>query len=246
MHSVSRGEFGIQSQAGISRRHEHDALIRTYTGRFPLKLPPALRYPAYRQYWLGTLAEVSGFQMLIAAQFWLVHTLEESPIYLGYLGAASAAPAIAFNLFGGVFADRLDKRRLIVGAQTILAGLIILLATLTLLDVIRIWHILAIAFLAGSVEAFNGPARESLYPHLIDRRAMTSAVALDSSIWQGTRIVAPAVAGLIIATAGTATVFYVASAGNLLMATVILRLKIPPIPRVATASPFRDLLDGLT
>ena len=182
--------------------------------------------------------------MLITAQFWLVHTLEESPLYR-YLGAASAVPAIALNLFGGVFADRLDKRRLIMATQAVLAGLIFLLATLTLLDVVQVWHILAIAFVAGSVNAFNGPAHQALYPHLIDRRAMTSAVALISAIWQGTRIVAPAVAGLIIATAGTATVFYVASAGFLLMATVIWRLKVPPIPRVANASPFRDLLDGL-
>ena len=183
--------------------------------------------------------------MLIAAQFWLVHTLEESPLYLGYLGAASAVPSIAFNLFGGVFADRLDKRRLIMATQTVLAGLIFLLATLTVLDVVQVWHILAIAIVSGSVNAFNGPAHQALYPHLIDHRAMTSAVAMISSIWQGTRIVAPAVAGLIIATAGTATAFYIAGVGFLLMATVIWRLKVPPIPRVATGSPFRDLLDGV-
>ena len=198
-------------------------------GRSLFSFPPALRYPAYRRYWLGTLGSVSGFQMLIASQFWLVHTLVESPLYLGYVGAAEAVPAIGLNLFGGVFADKLDKRRLIMVTQTILGGLIFFLATLTLLDVVQVWHILVIAFLAGSVDAFDQPARQALYPQLIDRRVMVSAVALNSSVWQGTRIVAPAVAGLIIATAGTAIAFYVAGAGFLVMATVIWRLEVPPM-----------------
>ena len=209
-------------------------------GRSLFSFPPALRYPAYRRYWLGTLGSVSGFQMLIASQFWLVHTLEESPLYLGYVGAAEAVPAIGLNLFGGVFADKLDKRRLIMVTQTILASLMFLLGTLTLLDVVQIWHILAIAFLAGSVDAFDQPARQALYPQLIDRRAMISAVALNSSVWQGTRIVAPAVAGLIIATAGTATAFYVSSAGFLTMAAVIWRLNVPPMPRGATGGSPAD------
>ena len=226
-------------------KHRKTDIEQQSAGRSLLKLPPALRYPAYRRYWFGTLGSVSGFQILTASQFWLVHTLEESPLYLGYVGAAEAAPAIALNVFGGMLADKLDKRRLIMVSQSLLAGLIFLLATLTLLDVVKVWHILTIAVLAGSVDAFDQPARQALYPHLIDRRVMMSAVALTSSIWQGTRIVAPAVAGLIIATAGTATAFYVAGTGFLIMATVIWRLEVPPVPRGATGTAARDLLDGV-
>ena len=79
----------------------------------PVHVPPALRYRQYRAYWLGTLASVSGFQMLMFAQGWLTYELTGSPLYLGYVGLANASAAIALNLFGGVFADRLDKRRLI-------------------------------------------------------------------------------------------------------------------------------------
>ncbi len=83
--------------------------------------------------------------MFQASQFWLVHTLEESPLFLGYVGLANAIPAIALNLFGGVFADKLEKRRLIMITQSISALLIFLLASLTLSDLVRVWHVLTIA-----------------------------------------------------------------------------------------------------
>ena len=87
------------------------------TGRRRLSLPPALKYPAYRAYWLGMLASVSGFQMFRAAQAWFVYDLTGSPMWLGIAAAANAVPAIFFNLFGGVFADKVDKRRLIIATQ---------------------------------------------------------------------------------------------------------------------------------
>jgi len=215
------------------------------TGRRRLSLPPALKYPAYRAYWLGMLASVSGFQMFRAAQAWFVFELTGSPLFLGYAAAANAIPAIFFNLFGGVFADKVDKRRLIIATQLMSGSLIFLLATLTLLDVAKVWHVLAIAFLAGAVEAFDTPARQAIYPHLIDRRVMMSAVALNSSIWSGNRIIAPAVAGIIIAVSNMETSFFVAGAGFVVMAAVMYRIKMAPIERGAKGSPAHDLLEGL-
>ncbi|HIN73008.1 MAG TPA: MFS transporter, partial [Dehalococcoidia bacterium] len=157
----------------------------------------------------------------------------------------NAAPAILLNLFGGVFADRLDNRRLIMVTQTLLASLIFLLATLTLSGIIEVWQVLAIAFVAGAVNAFDQPSRQALYPHLIDRSVMMSAVALNSSIWQGTRIVAPAIAGLIIASAGIATSFYVAGSGFAIMVVVMFTLKVPPFKRSASKGTGRDMLEGV-
>ncbi|MDP7413057.1 MAG: MFS transporter [SAR202 cluster bacterium] len=207
--------------------------------------PPSLRYPAFRRYWFGTLAAVNGFQILRFAELWLVHELTGSPLFLGYVGLANAAPAIGLNLFGGVLADKLDKRRLIMTTQVLAATLVFALATLTVTDVVRPWHVMAIAFLAGIVEAFDGPAHEALYPHLVDRKAIMSAVALDSAIWQGTRIVAPAIAGFIIAMASTAAAFYVAGFGFLTMAVAVYTLKPPPIPASTGRSAVGDLIDGL-
>ncbi|MDP6514215.1 MAG: MFS transporter [SAR202 cluster bacterium] len=203
-----------------------------------------MHYPAYRRYWLGAMASVSGFQILRFAELWLVHELSESPLALGWVGLANAAPAIGLNLFGGVLADKVDKRKLIMTAQTIGAILVFTLAALTLTEAVEVWHIILIAFGAGVIEAFYGPAHESFYPHLVDRRAIVSAVALDSSLWQGNRIIAPAIAGLIIATAGTSAAFLVAGIGFLAKVIVVSTLKPPPIPRTHGTSAVRDLLDG--
>jgi MFS family permease len=150
-----------------------------------------------------------------------------------------------FNLFGGVFADKLDKRLLIVCTQATTAGLIFLLAILTLLDVVQPWHILAIAFLAGAVEAFDTPARQAIYPHLIDRKVMMSAVAMNSVIWQSTRIIAPAIAGFIIDFINTEAAFFIAGAGFLTMSVVMFFLQVPPIPRGSRGNAAQDMLEGL-
>jgi len=212
--------------------------------RLPLSVPPALHYPAYRAFWLGLLASVSGFQMLRFGQFWLVYQLTGSPLPLGYVGLAHGVPAICLNLFGGVFADKFDQRRLIMLTQSLTASLIFVLATLTLLDAVHIWHVLVIAFCAGAVESFDQPARQSLYPHLIDRQVMVSAVALNSCIWQGTRIIIPAVAGGMIAWAGTAVAFYLAGLGFVTMAAVMYSLQVPRITRPARGSAAQHILDA--
>ncbi len=211
-----------------------------------MSLPPALQYPAYRLYWLGMLVSVSGFQMFRAAQAWFVYELTGSPLFLGYAAAASAAPGIVFNLFGGVFADKLDKRLLVMATQAANAGLILLLGIMTLLDVVEVWHVLAIVFLSGSVEAFDTPARQAIYPHLIDRRAMMSAVALNSSVWSGNRIVAPAIAGFIIALTNMETSFFVAAFCFSVMAVVMVFLKVPAIPQGGRGNPLQDMFEGLS
>ena len=211
----------------------------------PLSLPPALRYPAFRAFWLGMLASVAGFQILRFGQFWLIFEMTGSPLALGWVGLANGIPAIFLNLFGGVAADKLDQRRLVYITQTITAMLIFLLATITLLDLVKVWHLLTIAFLAGGVEAFDQPARRVLFPQLIERKDMMSAVALNSSIWPGTRIMAPAAAGFIIAIADTEACFYLAGLGFLIMAAVTFSLRVPHTIRESGGNPLQDMLEGL-
>ena len=183
--------------------------------------------------------------MLVFGQGWLAFELTGSPLYLGYIGLANASSAIALNLFGGVLADKVDKRRLIFVTQLITASLIFLLAALTLTKIVEVWHIILIAFAAGAVIAFDQPARQALYPHLVDRKVMVSAVALNSAIWEGTRIVAPAVAGLVISLAGTATAFLLAGAGFVTMSIVIALLDVPKIESRSGESPMQDMIEGL-
>ena len=206
----------------------------------------ALRYPQYRAYWLGSLAAVSSFQIQNVSVGWLVYQLTGSPLYLGYVGLATAAPAIVLNLFGGVIADMLDQRRLIIVTQTVSGSLIMLLALLSYLELIQVWHVLVTAFLAGGLSAFNEPARQAILPRLLDRSAFMSAVALNSSIWQGSRIVAPAVAGLIIAQFGTAAALFVGCAGFYILALVMSVMRLPVTQRSQGGTLSHDLKEGVS
>lgn len=210
-----------------------------------LSLPPALQFPAYRNFWLGMFGAVGGFQVLMFGQFWLMHELTGSPLHLGYVGVANAIPAILLNLFGGVIADKADKKKLIIWTETLSASLVFLLGLLTVLGVVEVWHVIAIAVVSGAINAFNQPARQALYPHLVDREALTSAVALNAAVWTGTRIVAPAIAGILIATLGTASSFFFACAGMLIFSLVIYFLKVPEIKSTSSGNPAQDLMEGL-
>ncbi|MED5450779.1 MAG: MFS transporter [Chloroflexota bacterium] len=205
-----------------------------------------MAYPAYRAYWLGTLASVIGFQMLNFSQFWIMRELTESPLYLGYVGLANAVPAIVLNIFGGVLADKLDRKKLISITQTINGALILILSGLTFAGVIQAWHVIALAFLAGAINAFDQPARQALYPSLIDRSVMMNAVALNSAIWTGTRIIAPAIAGIIIYLTNTGTSFLISALGFFTMAAIVLSLSIPKDQSDISQSPKKnDLFEGI-
>ena len=205
----------------------------------------ALRYPQYRRYWFSNLAAVSGQQMMILTQGWLIYDLTESPLYLGYAGLATAVPAIVLNLVGGVLADRLDQRRIIALGDCVTATLICTIATLTVLDLVQPWHVLVNAFVWGAMQAFMNPARQAIFPQLIDRKDLMNAVSLNSMVWQATRVVAPSLAGLIVATLGTPVAFYVAASGFLTMAVVVLTLKTSPVPAARGTSMVEDLTQGL-
>ncbi|MED5429727.1 MAG: MFS transporter [Chloroflexota bacterium] len=190
-------------------------------------LGPAMGFPSYRVFWFGTLASVCGFQVLNFAQFWVVHRLTGDPLFLGWVGLANAVPAIVLNLFGGVLADRIERRKLIAITQTVNGLIILILAAVTFTGVVQAWHVILLAFFAGAVNAFDQPARMALYPILIDRTVMMNAVSLNSAVWTGTRIIAPAVAGLIITFGGEGFSFLLSAMGFFTLAVVVMRLKIP-------------------
>ena len=173
----------------------------------------ALHSPLYRRYWLGSLASIGATQLLILGMGWLVFDLSGSPLKLGVLGAAGAVPQILVSLFGGVVADDLDKRRVLMVTSLVIALLLMLLTVLDFSAVVEDWHVISIAALIGLTSGFDWPARQAYFPSLIERRHMMSAVALNSVLWQGTRMIIPAIGGIVIAIYGTAVVFLAASLG---------------------------------
>ena len=206
----------------------------------------ALRQAPYRRYWLGSAASVGGFQLLIMGQGWLVYELSGSPLQLGYLGAASSIPTIAAALAGGVIADRVDRRRMLIATSSIIAGLLALLAVLDGTGVVAVWHVLAIAAAIALIAGLDFPARQAFFPGLIGREHMMSAVALNSMLWQGSRIVLPGLGGVVIALSDTWVVFAAGALGFLSMVRVMTGFAPTPaaaVPLVVGGS-GRQLMDG--
>ena len=182
----------------------------------------ALRYPDFRLFWIGLVAQVTGQQMTIVTLGWLAYDLTQSPLALGFINLVSAAPRIVVNLVGGVLADRFDPRTLVVAAQTTSVVMLVTLAVLTVTDRAAVWNLAVAALVIGLVQSFDEPARASLFPRLLpDRSLIPIAVPLTSVAWSSTRIVAPSIAGFVIAAAGAGPSFFVAAAGAAAMVSVM-------------------------
>ncbi len=219
----------------------------TTTQRRPrLQVFTALKHGGFRRFWLGMVASVMGFQIMTVAQAWLIYDLTDSKFYLGYVGLAAGLPAIVLNLFGGVIADKVNQRRLLIATQVFSSVVMLALAMLTLAGLVEPWHIIASAFLIGSVQAFDTPTRQALFPHLIDREDMLNAVALNSMVWQGTRVIGPAIGGVIIGTRlGVSPGFFAPFLGFLMMAVMVSTLRLPPIKRAEGGSFLHDMAQGI-
>ncbi|MBM2832528.1 MAG: major facilitator superfamily 1 [Dehalococcoidia bacterium] len=205
----------------------------------------SLRYPGFRLYWLGMVATTFGNQMRQVAMLWLVYKLTGSALDLGLVGGVEGAASIVFTLYGGVLADRVDRRRLLILTNFSLFVLLFVLAASALMGVVKMPHLLVFAFLFGAITSIDGPTRQAFFPNLIeDRKDLMNAIALHSTIHQTSRIVGPAIAGLLAAF-NPAICFFITSAAYLAMVTAISRIKAGKADRGergnARASPWEGL-----
>jgi MFS transporter, DHA1 family, staphyloferrin A biosynthesis exporter len=208
----------------------------------------------FRVYAIGLVSSVMGQQMLIATQAWLVYYLTGSPAALGLVGAVHAIPGLAVTLIGGALADRWNPRNIVLAAQSS-SGLVMgTLATLVVLDMVAVWHIVVASFLTGLAQAFDSPARRTIWPPMIRRDQYLFAISITQTVWNGTRIIAPGAAGLIIAIVartsgegplGAGISLYLTFLGFLTMAIAMTMIKLPPVQRSTGASVFHDIADGL-
>jgi len=206
----------------------------------------ALSNRNYRRYWLGSLASVGAIQIATMAQGWLiVDKLGGSPLSIGFLGAATAIPTIIVNMFGGVLADRVDRRKLIMFVSAASSLLLLLLAILDSTNTIQIWHVIVLASVQGLVMGFDGPVRSSYFPLLIDRSHMMSAVALGSVMWQFSRLVTPIAGGILIRYGGTESVFYVGVVGWVSMLFVMISLRVKSPPPDKSRNVIEDMIEGV-
>jgi len=167
----------------------------------------ALKHYNYKLWFFGQMVSMMGTWMQSTAQGYLIYQLTGSPVYLGLVGFVGGIPTWLFTLFGGVVADRISRRNLMVITQTSMLILAFILGGLTFANVVKPWHILLLAFLLGVVNAFDAPARVSFVLELVPREDMTNAIALNSTMFNIATVVGPSVAGLTYAAFGPAWCF---------------------------------------
>lgn len=175
---------------------------------FPRELR-ALNHPDFRIFFTAQLASQMGTWMQSVAQAWLVLQLTDSPFRLGLVGALQFGPLLLFSLLTGAIADRLPRRRLLVGTQSVMAGQALVLGLLVAAGAARYWHVLVLAALMGLANTVDTPARQSFVADMVGKADLVNAVALNSAAFNGARIVGPAVAGLLIGRFGLAPVFVI-------------------------------------
>ena len=192
---------------------ESPADANTATGQRDLRdIFVALRVRNFRLFWFGQLISLSGTWMQSIGQAWLVLTLTQSPFAVGTVTTLQFLPMTFLVLFGGVFADRVPKRRFLVGTQTAAMLQALALGVLVSTGAVRIWHIYLLALALGLNNAFDNPTRLAFVPEMVGRELVANAVALNSTLFNAARIVGPALGGITIATVGIGGTFYLNAA----------------------------------
>jgi MFS family permease len=184
----------------------------------------ALSVPNYRRYISGQAVSLVGTWMQMTAQSWLVLTLTNSSTDLGLIVALQTLPVLLLGPYGGVIADRVDKRRLMVVLQSVMGIQALALGLLTVTGAVRLWEIGLLAALLGLNNAFENPARQSFMLEMVGEEHLRNAVSLNSVLVNVARAIGPAVAGILIATAGDGVCFLVNAVSFVAVVTSLIRL----------------------
>jgi MFS family permease len=188
------------------------AAPRSAAGRtWPTGLRP-FRHRNFRLFYAGQAISLVGTWMQQVAQAWLVLELTNDALALGLVAAAQFLPVMFLGLFGGVAADAVPKRKGLLVTQSIYAVLAVVLGMLVVTDQVEVWQVLVLALMLGIVNAFDMPIRQSFVVEMVGREDIASAVGFSSALFNGARIVGPAVAGLLIAVVGVAPCFFINAA----------------------------------
>jgi MFS family permease len=209
--------------------------------------PPALAIRTFRWYWIAQWPTLLGTWMQVVALGFLVYDLTHSSTAVAAVAAADGLPAVLLSLGGGLLADRLPRRRILLFTQSVLGVSSGALAVLALTGHAGFWSIIAVAVVYGSADALDLPTRQAMVADLVDRDLIVNAVALSSTAMSATRIIGPSLAGLLIATAGPGACFAVLSVAYIAPLAVLLTVipDVRPLPRPAGATAMGELFEGV-
>jgi MFS family permease len=196
--SPDSAELPVVARVALEERQQASRLLRAFI---------ALRHRNFRLFWFGQLISLIGTWMQTTAQAWLVLQLTQSAWWLGVVGALQFLPVLLLALFGGVLADRLPKRRVLLFTQSSAMLLAFALWILVATGAVQLWHVLILATLLGLVNALDMPTRQAFVVEMVGREDLPNAVALNSSLFNMARIIGPGIGGILIAWLGVAPLF---------------------------------------
>ena len=204
----------------------------------------ALRHRNFRLFYSGQAISLLGSWMQAVALSWLVLVLTDSSFYLGLVSALQTVPILLFSFPGGVVADQARKHRLLYFTQGGMMAVAFLLGSLVVSDLVSVWLLCLLVFLAGTALAFDIPIRQSFIAELVGKADLPNAIALNSTMFNGTRVMGPALAGLLIAQVGLANCFFINAVSFLAVFFALFWMELPP-PEPAPWVSFRDALGEL-
>jgi MFS family permease len=204
----------------------------------------AFRHRNFQLFFSGQLISLIGTWMQTVAQAWLVYRMTKSALLLGSVGFASQIPVFLIAPFGGITADRANRQRLVIATQTaamILAGI---LAWLCLSGRVHVWHIFVLASTLGVVNAFDIPGRQAFIVDMVGKEDLMNAIALNSSMFNGARVIGPAIAGILVAKIGEGWCFAANSISYIAVIVGLSLMHVHCAPRTSKHSPIEDIIEG--
>ena len=207
---------------------------------------PALKSRNYLLYFVGQLFSLIGTWLQIVAEGWLIYQLSHSAFYVGLDAAMATLPTLFLSLYGGVIVDRFPKRKIIIFTQTASMVLAFILGLLTVFHVVTVEEVIILAFLLGVVNAIDSPARQAYVVELIDdKKYLSSAIALNSGMFNAARVIGPTVAGLLIAGFGTGIAFLLNGVSYIAVIVALLYITTSDVVAQTTTHPIEAIKEGL-
>ena len=212
-----------------------------------IHLPDALQNTNFRRYWSSQVVSLAGTWMQNTGSSLVVLSLTTSAVAIGAINVVSSLPMLLFSLFGGVVADRLPRRKIIITTQSLLGVISLIYAFLIFTDQIQFWHILVLAAAGGTIASFELPASQAFVSELVRRDDLPQALALNSASFNATRTIGPAMAGIVITALGTAAAFFINAITLLAPISVLLSLrgKVSDAPSARRGSGLSQLKEGV-
>jgi MFS family permease len=205
----------------------------------------ALRHRNFQLFFGGQLISLTGTWMQTVAQSWLVYRLTGSGLLLGAVGFSSQIPVFLFAPIGGITADRVNRQRVVIATQTVSMLLAFVLAALTLSGKVQVWHVFLLAALLGVVNAFDIPGRQSFLVDMVGKEDLMNAIALNSSMFNGARVIGPAVAGVLVARLGEGWCFFVNAVSYIAVIVGLLLMNVHAPARASKhSSPLEHIKEG--